>query len=76
MFPLLQSKPGEQLSFYFTYDHPISKRTKMHMVCTAGKEGTEPVLPLLIFFESKQFIYSVRNVHSRETEQHYLNIVM
>ena len=28
------------------------------------------------FFESKQFIYSVRNVHSRETEQHYLNIVM
>ena len=28
------------------------------------------------FFESKHFIYSVRNVHSRETEQHYLNIVM
>ena len=28
------------------------------------------------FFESEQFIYSVRNVHSRETEQHYLNIVM
>ena len=28
------------------------------------------------FFESKHFIYSVRNVHSLETEQHYLNIVM
>ena len=28
------------------------------------------------FFESEQFTYSVRNVHSRETEQHYLNIVM
>ena len=28
------------------------------------------------FFESKHFIYSVRNVHSKETEQHYLNIVM
>ena len=28
------------------------------------------------FFESKHFIYSVRNVHSRETEQHYLNILM
>ena len=28
------------------------------------------------FFESKHFIYSVRNAHSRETKQHYLNIVM
>ena len=28
------------------------------------------------FCESKQLIYSVRNVQSRETEQHYLNIVM
>ena len=28
------------------------------------------------FFESKHFIYSLRNVHSRETEQHYLNIFM
>ena len=31
---------------------------------------------LTFFFESKHFIYTVRNVHSRETEQHYLNIVM
>ena len=31
---------------------------------------------LTFFFESKYFIYTVRNVHSRETEQHYLNIVM
>ena len=29
-----------------------------------------------LFFESEYFIYSVRNIHSRETEQHYLNIVM
>ena len=27
-------------------------------------------------FESKYFIYIVRSVQSRETEQHYLNIVM
>ena len=27
------------------------------------------------FFESKHFIYIVRNFHSRETEQHFLNIV-
>ena len=31
---------------------------------------------ITFFFESKHFIYSVCNVHSRETEQHYLNIVM
>ena len=30
----------------------------------------------LFFFESKHFIYSFRNVHNGETEQHYLNIVM
>ena len=36
----------------------------------------ETVRAYNFFFESKHFIYSVRNVHSRETEQHYLNIVM
>ena len=30
---------------------------------------------LCVFFKSNHFIHSVRNVHNRETEQHYLNIV-
>ena len=41
--------------------------------------ATEPdksVTKVFIFFESTHFIYIVRNVHSRETERHYLNIVM
>ena len=28
------------------------------------------------FFESKYYIYSISNIHMRETEQYYLNIVM
>ena len=35
-----------------------------------------PAKQAWFFFESKHFIYSVRNVHNRETEQHYLNIVI
>ena len=42
--------------------------------CEIEQEDNNDIITF--FFESKHFIYSVRNVHSRETEQHYLNIVM
>ena len=38
--------------------------------------GSAAAFPFFLFFESNYFICSVRNVHSRETEQYYLNIVM
>ena len=53
----------------------VSHRARMQKTPSREYASVAGIL-LYIFFESKHFIYSVRNVHSRETEQHYLNIVM
>ena len=51
-----------------------SRLPRLRSLCRLESVDVRRVI--IFFFESKHFIYSVRNVHNRETEQHYLNIVI